>query len=65
MADEQEAVANFLAITGSDETTAHGMLEATGYNLEQAVNLFFAAEAGQGAPAKPVDDEALARQLQE
>ncbi|KAL4431383.1 hypothetical protein ABPG75_006639 [Micractinium tetrahymenae] len=75
MADPSEAVANFVAITGADEATALQMLEATGYQLEGAVNLFFATgeaggaggAGGPGAAPLPAmeDDEALARRLQE
>lgn len=71
MEDPSEAVANFVAITGADEGAALAMLEATGYNLEQAVQLHFAAAAGDagGIPdaalAPTEDDEALARRLQQ
>ena len=41
--DPSEAVANFMAITGADEATALGTLDATSYNLEAAVNLHFAS----------------------
>ena len=68
--DPSEAVANFVAITGADEAAALSMLEATGYQLEAAVNLFFAsgdAGGGGGAAAGDMpafeDDEALARRL--
>lgn len=67
--DPEEAVANFVAITGADEAAALAMLEATGYNLEAAVNLHFASggEAGGGDVDMPAfeDDEALARRLQQ
>lgn len=70
--DPSEAVANFVAITGADEAAALSMLEATGYQLEAAVNLFFASgdaggagsDVGAGLPGIQ-DDEALARRLQE
>lgn len=71
MADPSEAVANFVAITGADEAAALQMLQATGYQLEEAVNLFFATgDAGGAAAARSMqpefeDDEALARRLQE
>jgi hypothetical protein len=71
MEDRSEVVANFVAITGADEVAALTMLEATGYNLEQAVDLHFAANAGDGggaadaAMAPMEDDEALARRLQQ
>lgn len=46
-------------------------MQATGYQLEEAVNLYFATRdmggAGAGRSAQPEfeDDEALARRLQE
>ncbi len=43
---QQEILANFLAITGSNEAEANGMLAACDYNLETAVGLFFAAADG-------------------
>jgi hypothetical protein len=79
MAD-QEVLANFLAITGASEAEALSLLEAAGFQLEEAVNLFFAAgDDFQGGAAFPLppsqvlpppaaafeDDEALARRLQE
>ncbi|PSC74669.1 UBX domain-containing 2 isoform X1 [Micractinium conductrix] len=66
--DPSEAVANFVAITGADEAAALGALEATGYNLEQAVNLFFAqgdvGDGGMGGMLPLEDDESMARRLQ-
>lgn len=44
MADDGDLVANFMAITGADDETAIRVLEAANFELEQAVNLFFAAE---------------------
>jgi hypothetical protein len=77
MSDHDETLANFTAITGATESQALQMLEATGYSLEQAVELYFAAggdvgvSTGPAAPslpaafnAEPEDDEALARRLQ-
>ncbi|GAB4816470.1 hypothetical protein N2152v2_003516 [Parachlorella kessleri] len=50
--DNSEVLANFVAITGADEGTALQMLSSTDFQLEQAVNLFFAMEQqgpqGQG-----------------
>ena len=79
MDDHDDLVANFVGITGAAESQALQMLEATGFNLEEAIELFFAAggdvgpgpSAGAAAPAfpaesngQPEDDEALARRLQ-
>jgi hypothetical protein len=71
MADHTEAIAMFVGITGADEATALQMLTTTDFQLEQAINLFFAAEHqgpgqafGGGAAAPALDDEELARQLQ-
>lgn len=71
--DADDAVANLMAITGADEPQAVLMLEATGYSLQDAVDLFFAAGGDLGggaapaaplaAPHEPEDDEALARRL--
>lgn len=73
-----DTVANFLVITGATEAQALQMLEATGYQLQDAVELFFAAgpdqvgnatttaAAGTNRGADPIpieDDEALARRL--
>lgn len=50
MADEgNDLVANFMAITGADDVVALQMLEAADFDMEQAVNLFFAAEGGMDA----------------
>ena len=46
-----DLVANFVAVTGSDESQAISMLEATGYSLEEAVQLFFAAGPQEPAPS--------------
>ena len=79
MDDQDDLVANFVGITGAGESQALQMLEATGFNLQEAVELFFAAGgdfganppaggAAAGLPAElngePEDDEALARRLQ-
>lgn len=70
--DNSEAVANFMAITGADETAALATLEATGFELEAAINLHFAGAAAQeggggvaggAGPPPPADDEAMARRL--
>ncbi len=65
----------FVGITGADEVTALQMLSTTDFQLEQAINLFFAADqhgpgqssggsASAAAAAPALDDEELARQLQ-
>jgi hypothetical protein len=74
---EDDLVASFCGITGATESQALQTLEATGYNLQEAIELFFAAggDLGSGPPAaappaaanfmeEPEDDEALARRLQ-
>lgn len=77
---EDDDLANFVGITGATESQALQMLEATGFNLQEAIELFFAAGGDVGAavpPAgaaaaplsaefmdEPEDDEALARRLQ-
>ncbi|EFJ41718.1 hypothetical protein VOLCADRAFT_98325 [Volvox carteri f. nagariensis] len=43
-----DLVANFMAITGADDGVAIQMLEAANFNLEDAVQLFFAAEGNVG-----------------
>lgn len=66
MADHQEILANFLAITGSDEASALGVLQATDWNLEQAVTLHFSHEGAEPAPLSHntmQSDEELARRL--
>lgn len=70
MADDE--IASFCAVTGADDDVAHQMLEATGNDLESAINLYFAAGApgvsAPGARTEPeqaFDDEALARHLHE
>ncbi|KAF5836331.1 hypothetical protein DUNSADRAFT_6058 [Dunaliella salina] len=65
MADHNETLANFMAITDcTDDAQAFGILTASDWKLEEAVNLFFASNAGggsgggSGAPPKPaVEDE--------
>ncbi|CAL5224689.1 g7413 [Coccomyxa viridis] len=52
MDDQDEKLANFTAITGSDPVSARGILEATGYDLEQAVGLYFAQQADEGSAAR-------------
>ncbi len=52
--DHGEVLSNFVAITGADEAAALGLLEATGWRLEQAVALHFEAhEGGAGGGAGP------------
>ncbi|GLC38061.1 hypothetical protein PLESTM_000679800 [Pleodorina starrii] len=46
-----DLVAEFISITGSDDGTAIQMLEAANFNLEEAVQLFFAAEGHVGGGA--------------
>jgi UBA-like domain len=65
-------VSQFCAVTAATEAEAINMLEATNYDLQSAIELFFAAgtdvgsgSAGPSIPAPAPDDEALARQLQE
>jgi hypothetical protein len=71
MSDPSELVASFIAFTGADEQAAQQMLEATGFDLEQAVSLYYAAgpSGAGGAPEAALppmeDDEALARRLHE
>ena len=48
--DLDEAVQSFVAITGADVDVAQRTLEATGHDLEGAVNLFFASNADDGPP---------------
>jgi len=50
---EDDDLANFVGITGATESQALQMLEATGFNLQEAVELFFAAggDVGAAAPA--------------
>lgn len=48
MADDGDLIANFLAITGADEGVAIQCLEAANFSLEEAVNLFFAADGNFG-----------------
>ena len=76
--ENDENVANFVAITGASVAQALQMLEVTGFNLEQAIELHFAAgvdaDAGGAGGAPPMlappeepayeSDEALARRLQ-
>ena len=42
-AGEDHRVANFIGVTGADTETAQQVLAATDYNLEDAINLFFAS----------------------
>ena len=78
--DTDDAVVNFVAITGASDSQATQMLEATNFDLSAAIDLFFAAgdaaaggagpgpgPAGDAAPAGTAgfeDDEALAQRLQ-
>ncbi len=49
MADDGDLVANFLAITGcADDAAAVQWLEAANFSLEDAVNLYFAADGNLG-----------------
>lgn len=47
-----EAIAQFVAVTSADADTARQYLEASDYNLEPAVELFFAAGAPEGEPVR-------------
>lgn len=53
-----EQVANFIAVTGATEVQAFQMLEATGHDLEHAVQLFFAAGGDVGSGAGATDQGA-------
>ncbi|GLI69181.1 hypothetical protein VaNZ11_013750 [Volvox africanus] len=48
-----DVVANFMAITGADDAVAIQMLEAVNFNLEEAVQLFFASEGNAGVDHGP------------
>jgi hypothetical protein len=69
--DHQEVLASFLAFTGCDDNAvALGVLEATNWNLEQAVTLHYSNVAADDLPAQNPSaaptfqsDEALARSL--
>lgn len=71
--NHDDLMASFVAVTGAPEAQALQMLESTGFDLEQAVGLFFAVGEAGGAPAPAAapsaaaheDDEALARRLQQ
>lgn len=56
--DRSETLASFMAVTDSSETVATQMLEAVGWSLDQAVELFFAS----GLPGGESDAQ-LARRL--
>lgn len=49
MADISEALATFVAVTGADQDAALSMLEATNWDAQEAVNLYFATQAAGGA----------------
>lgn len=57
--EQQEALAQFLAITGDEEQVARHLLEACGWDLESAVDIHMAGGAG-GA-----DDAEVARRIAE
>eukprot|EP00983_Pelagomonas_calceolata_P135261 1162140-Pelagomonas_calceolata.AAC.1 len=62
MADHNEVLANFMAITDcTDDGQALATLEASDWKLEEAVNLFFASNAGGsgggGGPPQMQEDE--------
>jgi hypothetical protein len=57
-ADHSEALASFVAITDATEAVAQQLLAATGFQIEQAVELYFASQA-----AETDADEAYARSL--
>jgi hypothetical protein len=59
---DSEALANLCAITGCDDATAIGLLQACDNKLEEAVNLYFAsggathqAASSVGGSAQPPD----------
>lgn len=63
-------LAEFCAVTQASKAQAIPILEACGYQLEAAIELFFAAgptDIANPPPAlhQPEDDEALARRLQQ
>ncbi len=49
--DESEVLATFVAITGADEAQALSLLEASNFNLEEAVNLHMAMNDGHQGSA--------------
>lgn len=52
MEGHDAAVANFVAITNTDEAYAIGLLESVGWNLENALNLHLASgRGGEGGPS--------------
>ncbi|KAK9817646.1 hypothetical protein WJX72_000123 [[Myrmecia] bisecta] len=59
----EEAIANFVAITGADVSQATTMLEATNFDLSQAVDLFFASAGEDLAPSDHDADAKMAREL--
>lgn len=61
---DSEVIASFCGITGAGSDVAAQMLEAANGDIEHAINIFFAAEAGQGVSDRE-DDETLARRLQQ
>lgn len=46
--DRSEALASFMAVTDASEAISTQMLEATGWALEAAIELFFATSAAEG-----------------
>lgn len=48
---DDDLVASFIGITAASESQAIQMLEATGFNLEEAIELFFAAGGDMGGGA--------------
>eukprot|EP01062_Namystynia_karyoxenos_P070639 TRINITY_DN65_c0_g1_i1.p1 TRINITY_DN65_c0_g1~~TRINITY_DN65_c0_g1_i1.p1 ORF type:complete len:492 (+),score=155.40 TRINITY_DN65_c0_g1_i1:109-1584(+) len=70
MAQQSEALASFAAFTGADTAVGQQMLEASGWDVESAVQLYFAtqgdapqASAPLPPPAATADDADLARAL--
>lgn len=60
---DSELIAAFCSITGADSDVATHMLEASGGDVEAAVNLFFTSGA-TGFPSSPTEtDEQLAQRL--
>lgn len=62
MADREGSVAQFVGITNADPQQAEHLLEASGWDLDAAIRLFF---EGSGGGSHEQDSEALVRQLVE
>ena len=62
MSDKESSIAQFVGITNADAPQAEHLLEASGWDLDAAIRLFFEASAGASFEQ---DSEALVRQLVE